>query len=737
MASGIDTATAEPAAAPAAPSAVAEHPSAPRSAARAAPSPGPSADLRPRSGRRWTVSPLTRRILAVNVLALALLAGGFLYLGKYQASLIGQQIEALKTQGEIFAAALGEGAVLDSVDEGEVLLPDLARQMMRRLVEPTQTRARLFDVQGDIIADSRVLRGPGDAVQVHELRAAGEGRRGSADCRSDLRLDSRHRCRVTPATRSIARALPRAPRITPKSMRALRGETGSAIRSDPQTGGLVFSVAIPIQRYKEVLGAVMLSTGSAEIEEELRTVRLELLRIFGVALLVTVLLSFYLAGTIARPIRRLAAAAERARGRRARVEIPDFTRRGDEIGDLSGSLREMTDALWQRMSAIESFAADVAHEIKNPLSSLRSAVETAVRIDDPANQRRLMAIILDDVERLDRLITDISDASRLDAELGRLELEPVDIAAMLGTLVEIYEATRTDAAPRLVLAIGNSDRELVVPGIETRLSQVFRNIIANAVSFSPPLGEIRLTARHRWPGGSRHRRGSGTRHSRRQVDGDLRPLLHRAPAGREIRHPFRAWALDLETDRRGASRHDLGGKPQGRRTAQRLAPASPFDCRLLCDDDYPSRPYSGPRHGDRDRWACGPAPRPLRRRKIGSCSAADRRRRASRRRRPGRAPARRRARHGQGPGCDRGPDRSPWSWHRSGRAAGGGGARAVSSIWYLSAEVERLPEIRSEDVLGLAVPRSLWPHSRLPPRQSCASLCARFQSHSVPAIIRR
>ena len=495
MASGIDTATVEPAAAPASPSAVAEHPSALRSAARAAPGPGPSSDLRSRGGRRWTVSPLTRRILAVNVLALALLAGGFLYLGKYQASLIGQRIEALKTQGEVFAAALGEGAVLDSVDEGEVLLPDLARQMMRRLVAPTRTRARLFDVRGDIIADSRILRGPGDAVQVHELQPQERG--GAvlrfADQLYDWLLNLVPRHTSYPIYRESAS--PRAEEYA-EVVRALRGETGSAIRSDPQTGGLVFSVAIPIQRYKQVLGAVMLSAGSAEIEEELRTVRLELLRIFGVALLVTVLLSFYLAGTIARPIRRLAAAAERARGRRARVEIPDFTRRGDEIGDLSRSLREMTDALWQRMSAIESFAADVAHEIKNPLSSLRSAVETAVRIDDAANQRRLMAIILNDVQRLDRLITDISDASRLDAELGRLELEPVDIAAMLGTLAELHEATRTDGAPRLVLAIGKSERELVVPGIETRLSQVFRNIIGNAVSFSPPLGEIRLTARH-------------------------------------------------------------------------------------------------------------------------------------------------------------------------------------------------------------------------------------------------
>jgi two-component system, OmpR family, sensor histidine kinase ChvG len=486
---GIDTATVEPSAA------VAEQAAATRGPARAGPGPGLTVDLRARTGRRWPVSPLTRRILALNVLALALLAGGFLYLGKYQASLIGQQIESLKTQGEVFAAALGEGAVLDSVDEGEILLPDLARQMMRRLVEPTRTRARLFDVRGDIIADSRILRGPGDTVQVHELQP--QEREGAilrvADRVYDWILDILPRHTSYPAYRE--NASPRAEDYA-EVLRALRGETGSAIRSEPQTGGLVFSVAIPIQRYKQVLGAVMLSTGSAEIEEELRTVRLELMRIFGVALLVTVLLSFYLAGTIARPIRRLAAAAERARGRRARVEIPDFTGRGDEIGDLSGSLREMTDALWQRMSAIESFAADVAHEIKNPLSSLRSAVETAVRIEDPANQRRLMAIILNDVQRLDRLITDISDASRLDAELGRLELEPVDIAAMLGALSDVHEATRTDGSPRLVLAIGKSDRELVVSGIETRLSQVFRNVIGNAVSFSPPLGEIRLTARH-------------------------------------------------------------------------------------------------------------------------------------------------------------------------------------------------------------------------------------------------
>ncbi len=217
------------------------------------------------------------------------------------------------------------------------------------------------------------------------------------------------------------------------------------------------------------------------------------MRIFGVTLLVTVLLSLYLAGTIAQPIRRLAMAAQRARGRTARIEIPEITERRDEIGELARSLRDMTDALWQRMNAIESFAADVAHEIKNPLSSLRSAVETAARIDDPAKRDRLMAIVQDDIERLDRLITDISDASRLDAELIRLDMSPTDIGAMLQALVEMHEATRAPGSPRLVLEIPAS-RALIVPGIESRLSQVFLNVIANAVSFSPPDGEIRIRA---------------------------------------------------------------------------------------------------------------------------------------------------------------------------------------------------------------------------------------------------
>jgi two-component system sensor histidine kinase ChvG len=442
---------------------------------------------------RWPrISPLTRRIIAVNVLPLALLALGFLYLGKFEASLIGQQIEALRTQGEIFAAALGEGAVLDSPDDGQVLLPDLARQMMRRLVAPTHTPARLFDRDGKLIADSKVFGGPGDAVEVAELPPPDHkslaNRLGNQIY--DWIAELLPRQRSYPVYREG-----RSASDFPETTRALHGETGSAVRRDPADNGLVISVAVPVQRYKEVLGAVLLSTVNGDIEAELRTVRFELLRIFGVALLVTVLLSVYLASTIARPIHRLAEAAERAQGRGARIEIPDLTQRGDEIGDLSRSLRDMTNALWLRMSAIESFASDVAHEIKNPLSSLRSAVETAVRIDDPVKQQRLLAIVLDDIERLSRLITDISDASRLDAELSRDTMEPIDLAAMLRALVDIHETTRSDGTAHVVLSLPERRRGVVVRGLESRLSQVFLNVVSNAVSFSPPGSGIRVRAR--------------------------------------------------------------------------------------------------------------------------------------------------------------------------------------------------------------------------------------------------
>jgi len=485
MASDIATATAERPSAAASPSTALPAPTAPE-----------------RRRRRTRLSPLTRRILAVNVLALALLGVGLLYLGEYQQSLVDAEIEALKTQGQIFAAALGDGAVIDTPGEGEVLIPVLAREMMRRLVEPTHTRARLFDLKGDLIGDTRMLRGPGGPVQIEELpppeeEASPLGR--LATWIYDFVVGR------IPWQGNNPPYVERPNQIAgdyPEVRRAFAGNLSSMVRLDRAHGALVLTVAVPVQHYRQVLGVVLLSSGSAEIEQAVRAVRFEILKVFGIALGVTVLLSLYLAGTIARPVRRLAAAAERVRrGPGRQVSIPDFTARGDEIGELSGALREMTGALWQRMDAIERFAADVAHEIKNPLTSVKSAVETALRVDDPATQRRLLAVVQEDVERLDRLITDISNASRLDSELSRGEVAPVAVAPMLVALVDLERATGAPGGPQFVLSLpgpaGAPAADLVVLGIESRLVQVFRNLIANAVSFSPAGGTIRIAAQRR------------------------------------------------------------------------------------------------------------------------------------------------------------------------------------------------------------------------------------------------
>jgi two-component system sensor histidine kinase ChvG len=198
-----------------------------------------------------------------------------------------------------------------------------------------------------------------------------------------------------------------------------------------------------------------------------------------------------LADTIARPIHDLAEAAERVRRHRDRhVAIPDFTEQGDEIGDLSGAFSDMTAALWQRMDAIESFAADVAHEIKNPLTSLHSAVETVAGVKDPEQRDKLLAVVLDDVQRIDRLISDISDASRLDAELSRATRVPVDVAALLVTLSDMHNTTSSSAEGPFLTVEAKVGTDFHVAAIEDRLAQVFRNLIANAVSFSPPGGRI-------------------------------------------------------------------------------------------------------------------------------------------------------------------------------------------------------------------------------------------------------
>jgi two-component system sensor histidine kinase ChvG len=260
-------------------------------------------------------------------------------------------------------------------------------------------------------------------------------------------------------------------------------------------GEVIVSVAVPVQRFRAVRGVLMLSTQGADIDDMVEAERLAIFKVFLIAAGVMVVLSMLLAGTIAGPVRRLADGAERVRRRiRNRIEIPDFTRRRDEIGHLSGALRDMTNALYTRIEAIESFAADVSHELKNPLTSLRSAVETLPMAKTDANRKRLLDVIQHDIRRLDRLITDISDASRLDAELQRQEAAVIELAQLLEALVKAANEVRSDVAVTLSFD-GGPPSAFKVPGHDSRLGQVVSNLIDNARSFSPPGGSVRVTCR--------------------------------------------------------------------------------------------------------------------------------------------------------------------------------------------------------------------------------------------------
>ena len=444
-----------------------------------------------RSQRR--LSGLSLPILAVNLSAVFILGVGLFYLDDYEKGLVVADIEGMRAQGEIVAAALGEIAVDKDTGELQRLDPKLTRQLISRLVDRTRARARLFSVDGELLADSRMLRGPGGVVQIMELpppRSDSAVRQAAFDIYDWVigRLPRRQRL-----AQYFEAANQRADDYEEVG-RALQGETKGMVRAD-DSGALIISVAVPVQRYRQVLGALMLSHVGTEVDRAARNVRFDILKVFGVVFAITVLASLYLAGTIARPMRRLAIAADQVRRGHGRHkhQIPDFSKRSDEIGDLSAALRDMTEALESRMDAIERFAADVAHEIKNPLSSMRSAIETVARVEDPEQQRRLLAIIQDDVHRLDRLISDISDASRLDAELSRAEAAPVDIGRMLSALVEVQDATADKGTPRLTLDAANH-QSLDVLGVEGRLVQVFRNLISNAITFSPADGTITLSA---------------------------------------------------------------------------------------------------------------------------------------------------------------------------------------------------------------------------------------------------
>ncbi len=446
------------------------------------------------------VSPLLLRILAVNVLALAILVGGLLYLGNYQERIIGTQLDAMVAQVRIVAGAVAENAVVIDDNDQSVLSPLLARMMVRRLAEATETRTRLFSTDEALLADSRyLLADKDDKVQVEELADIGDVPVGwwqRAIAAVFDAVDSIHEHHAYPPydEQSIQRA-----GQYDVTARALKGDKSTQVWTMPK-GGLILAVAAPVQHNHRVLGAVMMSRSDASVDRAIYAVRINILQIFFFTLCITILLSLYLARAIARPLKQLAMAAEALRrGQTSHAgvsgianmlrdgSIPDMTARHDEIGDLSGALRDLTNALARRVGDIENFAADVAHELKNPLTSLRSAVETVERVQDPTARQRLMSIIRDDIDRMTRLITDISSASRLDAELGRAEPERINIGKKLLQLEDYYRVNQIKDGTNLrIKLLPIPEEPLMVMGVKGRLIQVFQNLIDNALSFSPP-----------------------------------------------------------------------------------------------------------------------------------------------------------------------------------------------------------------------------------------------------------
>jgi two-component system sensor histidine kinase ChvG len=460
-------------------------------------------------------SSLTRRIVFLNVTGLVALVVGILYLSQFRAGLIDARVQSLVVQGEIIANAIATSGTADSPvidrdrllelqpgenygpgDEGLTGLefsinPERVAPVLRRLISPTKTRARIYDPYGYLILDSRNLYIPGEVLRF-DLPPP------SADKPSILqRAWSAFRNWLGRGDLPLYRELgPDAGKDYPEVAGALLGHKESMVRVN-ELGEVIVSVAVPVQRFRAVRGALLLSTQGGDIDQAVEAERLQIVKLFGILLVVMVLLSLLLAGTIAGPVRRLAESAERVRHRiRGRVEIPDMTSRGDEIGHLSGALRDMTNALYRRIEAIESFAADVAHELKNPLTSLRSAVETMPLAKTPESRARLLSVIEHDVKRLDRLISDISDASRLDAELQRQETAPVDLTKLINTVITVRNETRPADGANVTLAFeGGGPPAFVVPGHDSRLGQVVDNLIANACSFSPPGGSVRVICR--------------------------------------------------------------------------------------------------------------------------------------------------------------------------------------------------------------------------------------------------
>lgn len=433
-------------------------------------------DLRLRWSGRWT---LTRRILAFNILALALFAGGFFYLDSYRARLVDQRTREVLEQTRLIAAA---SDLADLEDRAALVtrLGALTGLRLRAYARPSDPP--VFD-SWNAAPPTYELRDPlTEAWQRSAARALDRGIDFivGAERPDPFREPPRDRLAEWPEARAVANG----------------GVPATRVRQAPDLTPVI-SAALQTAAIVPAGGAKTTLLATINARDVTRIVRAERLRL-GIVLLgvtlVSVLLSLFLARTIARPLRRLAIAAHRVRlGRAREVRVPRLPSRRDEIGLLARALNDMTQSLRQRIDATEAFAADVTHELKNPLASLRSAVDGLARVADPALRDRLLAVVQDDVQRLDRLVVDIADASRVDAELSRAKFEPVDLGALISALVEGWEARGIPRDVRLAFARPRKGTA-VISGEDGRLARAIDNLVDNALSFSPDGGLVEIVA---------------------------------------------------------------------------------------------------------------------------------------------------------------------------------------------------------------------------------------------------
>ncbi|MAV47067.1 MAG: HAMP domain-containing protein [Alphaproteobacteria bacterium TMED89] len=426
---------------------------------------------------------LVGRILAINMITLLIPVIGFLYTDRYRQFLIDGELEALRSEGRIIAVALGSAAVTGEASDKR-LDEDRSALFLRLLTIDSPSRARLFALNGDLLADSRALRGGTTPIYAQSLD-------------EPTLFESLSPRSIWRAIRRGGRQFPRYIETMPQradhypeAAEALFGKFANGVRG-ADGNALVLSAAVPVQEYRRVLGGLMISRETTVVDDRIASMQTLILSLFLIALVITVMLSIYLANTIAQPVRALAKSADLVRRQKDRRHaIPDLSERGDEIGDLSLSLRDMTESLWDRIDSMESFAADIAHELKNPLTSLRSAFETLSMVQDPSQQEVLLDILTHDVDRMDRLISDISDSSRLDAELARSHWEEMDLYELAQDVVSLQrQMAETDV--EIILEPSEPRRAgFPILGAELRLGQVLVNLITNAQTFSPEGGKI-------------------------------------------------------------------------------------------------------------------------------------------------------------------------------------------------------------------------------------------------------